>query len=84
MTIVVDPIKAETPYDFLDEDFARVLRRLLELVPAAQEKFDEGKVPAALAELRSAGHVRLSPRAGMTKNEFLSRVSLAMPNKYSI
>jgi hypothetical protein len=83
MTVVVDPSKAETPYDFLDEDYARVLRRLLALVPEAQKQFNEGKVPAALAELRAATRVHLNRAAGMTKEEFLSRVSLAMPNKYS-
>ncbi|HEU4716054.1 MAG TPA: hypothetical protein VFS14_04455 [Candidatus Saccharimonadales bacterium] len=84
MTIAVDPTKAESPYDYLDEDYARVLHRLLDLVPEAKEKFDEGKVPAAIADLRAAKHVRLNPSAGMTKGEFLSRVSFAMPNKYSI
>ncbi len=81
MTIVVD---SDTPYDYLSEDRANVLNQLLTAVPAAKKLFDEGSVPAALAKLREATNVRLHPSTGMTKNEFLYYVSMAMPNKYSL
>lgn len=73
----------DTPYSYLTRDYANVLRQLLELVPEAKKKFDEGSIPAAITLLNAANHVRLNPSVGMTKQIFLARIALDMPNKYS-
>lgn len=79
------PVKiadADSPFNYLTPGQRTVLESLLAAVPAAQEHFDNGNVPQALAEIRRSS-AQLSSKVGISKAEFLGLVNLAMPNKYS-
>jgi hypothetical protein len=86
MIVMSAPAKVATtdsPLNYLTPDQRSVLESLLAAVPAARQEFDRGSVPSALALIRSS-NARLSGKVGITKEDFLAIVNLAMPNKYSI
>jgi hypothetical protein len=75
---------ADTPFNYLPEDYANVLGQLLNAVPEAKELFNDGFVSAAIIVLNAAGRVKLNDSVGIPKHTFLAAVTLLMPNKYSV